>query len=162
MPHWVRNVILVPVGISVVLAAGCAARYGLLGFQVEQDTIPKVRAEADQVRSLASSLGLVEVSRGEMRGWFDPFCQVYVIPANRVSAVTSYRLPSGDSSASVLERYHSALEARGWSVQRGVEYGLSEGWRGRYRVQTTAESRPSGTLMVEVRNEDRYADGCFK
>jgi hypothetical protein len=161
MAGLVRTLIVVPVAIVLIVAAGCAARYGLVELGVQRDTVPQVRVVAEEMRSLAGPLGMAETSRTEMRGWFDPFCQIYAIPANRVSVVTRYQLPASPS-ADVLEAYLRALESRGWDLRRGVERGLTEGWRGRYRVQTTGESRPGGTLLVEVRNEDRTADGCFK
>jgi hypothetical protein len=160
----IRTVGLATVAIIVLVAAGCAARYGLVDAQLQRDTIPGVRAEAEQVRALATSLGFAEASRFEMRGWFDPFCQLYAIPANRVSEVTTYRLPDGASGTDPLNRYYRALEQRGWTFDRPDEGGLSVGWWDRYRLQTTATSGAgeTSTMLVEVRNESRTADGCFK
>jgi hypothetical protein len=161
--NWLRIAILTAVAILVLVAGGCVARYLLIEAQLQQEVFPSVRGEAEEARALASQLGLVERDRMEYRLWFDPFCQLSGIPANRLSVVTRYRLPTDGSANEVVERYHSALEAAGWSLRRGVERGLSEGWRGRYRIQTTLTSEAEGgTLLVEVRNEDRTASGCFK
>jgi len=112
--------IVVPIVILV-------ARYLWIERSLQQEVFPRVRAQADDVRSLSASLGLVETSRIEQRGWFDPFCSLIGIPANRLSVDAGYRVTTGAAAGEVLHQYHEQLQAAGWSFPRGTDPGLAEG-----------------------------------